>query len=51
MLNFFARLRLGSLVGTGFPWYSARSMNMWANVNQAGDPAEARNRCSTASCQ
>jgi hypothetical protein len=33
------------------PRFIARSVNIWANISQAGEPAEASIKCSTASCQ
>jgi hypothetical protein len=43
--------QLEELNTRSMPWFIARSMNMRANISQAGGPAEARIKRSTASCQ
>jgi hypothetical protein len=43
--------QLEELNTRSMPWFIARSMNMRANISQAGEPAEARIKWSTAPCQ
>ena len=46
-----APMRLFAIGERSTPWCRALSMNISANTSQAGEPAEARIKCSTVSCQ